>query len=129
MIVTDTNSVINLYDVDGATKIISKEQYISSSGGVFTKEATMQAQPEYLWNANPKFISEEKVIFTSNRPYFGKIALKQYLWMTDIKTDVDKVFWELAGTSIEIGEKEDKGVKVTIDGKPYYMNVDGNYIQ
>ena len=129
MIVTDTNSVINLYNVDGTTKMISKDQYISSSGGVFTKEATMQAQPEYMWNANPKFINEEKVIFTSNRPYFGNIALKQYLWMTDIKTDVDKVFWELAGTSIEIGEKEDKGVKVTIDGKPYYMNVDGNYIQ
>jgi len=129
MIVTDANSVISLYNVDGTTKIISKDQYISSNGGVFTKEATMQTQPEYMWNSNPKFISEEKVIFTSNRPYFGTIALKQYLWMTDIKTDVDKVFWELAGTSIEIGEKEDKGVKVTIDGKTYYMNVDGNYIQ
>ena len=129
MIVTDTNLVITLYNVDGTTKIISKDQYISSSGGVFTKEATMQANPEYLWNANPKFISEEKIIFVSNRPYFGKAVLKQYLWMTDIQTDADKVFWELAGANIDIGEKEEKGIKVTIDGKIYYMDVNGNYVQ
>lgn len=129
IIVTDTNSVITLYNVDGTNKIISKDQYVSSKGGVFTKEAIVQAQPGYLWNANPKFISEEKIIFTSNRPYFGNAVLKQYLWMTDIKTDTDKVFWELAGASIEIGEKEEKGVRVTIDGNIYYMDIEGNYIQ
>lgn len=129
MIVTDTNLVITLYNVEGDAKIISKDQYISSNGGVFTKEATMNAQPQYLWNANPKFISEEKIIFVSNRPYFGTANLKQYLWMTDIQTDADKVFWEVAGANIDIGEKEEKGIKITIDGKIYYMDVNGNYVQ
>ena len=127
MIVTDTNFVITLYNVDGTTKVVSKDQYISSSGGVFTKEAAMKTTPQYLWNANPKFISEEKIIFVSNRPYFGNKVLKQYLWMTDIKTNADTVFWESAGASIDIGEKEEKGTKITVDGNVNYIDLNGNY--
>ena len=127
MIVTDTNFVITLYNVDGTTKVVSKDQYISSGGGVFTKEATMKSNPQYLWNANPKFISEEKIIFVSNRPYFGNKVLKQYLWMTDIKTNADTVFWESAGASIDIGEKEEKGTKITVDGNVNYIDLNGNY--
>ena len=127
MIVTDTNFVITLYNVDGTTKVVSKDQYISSGGGVFTKEATMKSNPQYIWNANPKFISEEKIIFVSNRPYFGNKVLKQYLWMTDIKTNADTVFWESAGASIDIGEKEEKGTKITVDGNVNYIDLNGNY--
>lgn len=129
MIVIDSNLVINLYNVDGTNKIISKDQYISTNGGVFTKEATMKAQPQYLWNVNPKFISDEKIIFITNRPYFGRSADKQYLWMTDIQTGADIVLWKLAGANIEIGEKEERGMKITIDGNTYYMDVNGNYVQ
>jgi hypothetical protein len=129
MIVTDTNSVITLYNVDGTSKIVSKDEYVSSSGGVFKKEAAIKAHPNYLWNSNPKFISDDKIIFVSNRPYFGSAALKQYLWMTDINDNQDKVFWDLAGTNIEIGEKEEKGIKVTIDGKIYFIDINGNYAQ
>ena len=129
IIVIDTNSVITLYNIDGTTKIVSKDQYISTNGGVFTKEATMQAQPQYLWNINPKFISDEKIIFVTNRPYFGGSANKQYLWITDIQTGADNVLWKLAGTNIEIGEKEEKGMKITIDGKTYYADENGNYVE
>ena len=89
----------------------------------------MQSNPQYLWNVNPKFISEEKIIFVTNRPYFGNRVLKQYLWVTDIKTDSDKVCWESAGTSIDIGEKEEKGIKITSDNKVYYINENGDYVQ
>jgi hypothetical protein len=129
MLVADTNLIITLYNIDGTTKIISKDQYVSTNGSVFTKESAIQSNPAYLWNANPKFISDDKIIFVTNRPYFGGANLKQYLWMTDITTGEDKVFWELAGSSIEIGEKEEKGIKVTVDGKIYYIDVNGNYIQ
>ena len=37
MIVTDINSVITLYNVDGTNKIISKDQYISAVGAFFRK--------------------------------------------------------------------------------------------
>ena len=89
----------------------------------------MQAQPQYLWNANPKFISDEKIIFVTNRPYFGKSASNQYIWITDIQTSEDRVLWKLVGANIEIGEKEEKGMKITIDGKIYYMDLNGNYVQ
>ena len=82
-----------------------------------------------MWNVNSKFINEEKIIFVTNRPYFGSGNLKQYLWMTDIQSGEDKVFWDLAGANIEIGEKEEKGVKVTVDGRVYYIDVNGNYVQ
>ncbi|MDR3596381.1 hypothetical protein [Clostridium sp.] len=129
MIVIDTNSEITLYNVDGTSKVVSKERYVSTSGGVFTKEATIQSNQAYLWNVNPKFISDDKIIFVTNRPYFGNGNLKQYLWMTDITNDADKIFWELAGQDIEIGTKEEKGVKVTVDGQIHYIDKDGNNIQ
>lgn len=83
MLVCDTNAQIVLYNIDGSSKIISKDQYVSRSGGVFTKEATLASQPQYLWNANPKFLNEESIIFVTNRPYFGTAAVKQYLWITN----------------------------------------------
>jgi hypothetical protein len=129
MIVTDTNSVITLYNVDGSSKVISKDEYVSTKGSVFTKDATTQAQPGYLWNASPKFISEDKIIFISNRPYFGTSAGKKYLWITDIQTGEDKVLWDLVGDNVEIGNIEEKGIKVTIDGKVYYIDANGNYNQ
>ncbi|OOM75535.1 hypothetical protein CLPUN_32060 [Clostridium puniceum] len=129
MLVTDNNALINLYNVEGIAKVLSKDQYISSSGGIFTRADTLKANPKYLWNVNSKFINEEKVIFVTNRPYFGGSNLKQYLWITDIQSGEDKVLWDLAGANIEIAEKEDKGVKINVDGKVYYIDVNGNYIQ
>jgi hypothetical protein len=129
MIVIDTNLVITLYNIDGTNKVVSKDQYVSTSGGVFTKEAAMQSNQAYLWNVNPKFISDDKIIFVTNRPYFGGGNLKQYLWMTDTANDTDKIFWELAGQNIEVGTREEKGVKVTVDGQTYYIDINGNNIQ
>lgn len=129
MIVTDTDLTITLYNVDGTNKVISKDQYVSSSGSVFTKEATLQSQPEYLWNSNPKFISEEKVIFVTNRPYFGTAAVNEYLWITDITSEADTVLWDLKSPNIEIIGKEEKGIKVTVNGNIYYIDENGRYAQ
>lgn len=129
MIIADTDSTIVLYNIDGTNKVISKNEYVSSSGSVFTKEATLQSQPEYLWNANPKFISEEKVIFVTNRPYFGSAAVNKYLWITDIISEADTVLWDLKSPNIEIGEKEEKGIKVTVNGNIYYIDENGRYAQ
>jgi hypothetical protein len=129
ILVTDNKAAITLYSVEGTAKVVSKDQYVSSSGGVFARIDTIKANPQYLWNVNSKFINEEKIIFVTNRPYFGNGNLKQYLWMTDIQSGEDKVFWDLAGANIEIGDKEEKGVKVTVDGRVYYIDVNGNYIQ
>ena len=129
MLVTDNNASITLYSVEGAVKVVSKDQYISSNGGVFARTDTIKANPQYRWNINSKFINEEKIIFVTNRPYFGGVNLKQYLWMTDIQSGTDRVLWDLAGANIDIGEKEEKGVKVTVDGRVYYIDANGNNIQ
>lgn len=125
MLVCDTNAQITLYNIDGSSKIISKDQYVSKSGGVFTKEATLASQPQYLWNVNPKFLNEESIIFVTNRPYFGTAAVKQYLWITNYNNGTDTILWQIQGTKAEIGSKEEKGVAVTVDGASYYIGQDG----
>lgn len=129
LIISDVNSVITLYNIDGSNKIVSKDQYVSTSGSVFTKDNTLKSQPEYLWNSNPKFVNDQNIIFVTNRPYFGSAALKQYLWMTDIESGTDRIYWDLAASKIEIGAKEEKGLKVTIDGREYFIAEDGSYLQ
>lgn len=129
MIVTDNNSVITLYNVDGTSKVVSKEQYVSTNGSVFPRTDAVKNNPQYLWNVNAKFINEEKMIFVTNRPYFGAGNLKQYIWVSDLQAGTDQVLWDLAGASIEIGEKEEKGVKITVDSRIYYIDLNGNYVQ
>jgi hypothetical protein len=129
MLITDNNSVITLYNVDGTSKEVSKDQYVSTSGNIFPRLDTMKNNPQYLWNVNGKFISEEKMIFVTNRPYFGAGNLKQYLWVNDLQTGTDQVLWDLAGANIQIGEKEEKGIKITVDNRIYYIDINGNYVQ
>lgn len=129
IIVSDVNSVITLYKIDGTSKVVSKDKYVSTSGSVFTKDNTLNSQPNYLWNSNPKFVNDSNVIFITNRPYFGTAATKQYLWMTNIENESDRIYWELAGTKIEIGNKAEKGLEVTVDGKQYFIAEDGSYLQ
>ena len=129
VIIYDVNSNITLYNIDGTNKVVSKDQYISTSGTVFTKDSTLQSKPDYLWNSNPKFVNEQNIIFVTNRPYFGTAAVKQYLWMTDLQSGTDKIYWDLAAASITIGSREEKGLKVTVDGRDYYIAEDGSYIQ
>lgn len=129
LIICDVNSQITLYNIDGTNKIVSKDQYVSSKGSVFTKDNTLKSKPDYLWNSNPKFVNEQNIIFVTNRPYFGTAAVKQYLWMTDLQTGNDKIYWDLAAANVVIGSREEKGLKITVDGRNYYIAEDGNYIQ
>lgn len=125
MLVCDTNAQITLYNIDGSSKVISKDQYVSKSGGVFTKEATLASQPQYLWNSNPKFLNDESIVFVTNRPYFGTAAVKEYVWISNFNNQTDMVLWQIQGKKAEIGQKEEKGVGVNVDGVNYYIGNDG----
>jgi len=129
MLICDTDLQITLYNIDGSSKVISKDKYVSKNGGVFTKEATLASQPQYLWNANPKFLNEESIIFVTNRPYFGTAAVKQYVWISNYNTGTDTVLWKIQGLKAEIGSKNEKGVAVTVDGVNYYISQDGGITQ
>lgn len=125
MLVCDTNAQITLYNIDGSSKVISKDKYVSKSGGVFTKEATLASQPQYLWNSNPKFLNDESIAFVTNRPYFGTAAVKEYIWISNINNETDMILWQIQGKKAEIGQKEEKGLSVNVDGVNYYISNDG----
>ncbi|GAA0078346.1 hypothetical protein UT300005_27250 [Clostridium sp. CTA-5] len=129
ILILDKDQTITVYNVNGESKVVSKNEYTSKKGDVFTKEATLLSKPEYLWNSDPKFINEENIIFVSNRPYFGTAAVKQYLWISNIVNDSDSIKWDLAASKIEIDKKEEKGIKIIVDGNIYYVVEDGNIIQ
>lgn len=130
MIVMGSDSEITEYDTEGKSKVITKDKYVSTKGGsTFEKNSVLQSSPNYLWNNTPKFLSDTKIIFTSNRPYFGTAAVKQYLWITDTETGNDNVLWDLAAANVTINGIEDGKMKVTIDGKINYLDGNGNRIQ
>ncbi|MDU5723165.1 MAG: hypothetical protein E6Z86_13640 [Clostridium butyricum] len=129
LIICDVNTQITLYNIDGTNKIVSKDKYVSTNGSVFTKDNTLQSKPDYLWNSNPKFVSDQSIVFVTNRPYFGTAAVKQYLWMTDLQTGTDKIYWDLAAAKIVMGSREDKGLKITVDNREYFIAQDGSYVQ
>lgn len=129
LIICDVNTQITLYNIDGTNKIVSKDKYVSTNGSVFTKDNTLQSKPDYLWNSNPKFVSDQSIVFVTNRPYFGTAAVKQYLWMTDLQTGTDKIYWDLAAAKIVMGARDDKGLKITVDNREYFIAQDGSYVQ
>ncbi|ACD23331.1 hypothetical protein FDE76_13945 [Clostridium botulinum] len=126
LLILENDQTITLYNVDGTSQIVSKEEYKSSKGDVFTRESTIMSNPQYLWNYNPKFVNDDNIIFVSNRPYFGTAATKQYLWITNISNNSDIIKWDLAAAKIEILEREEKGIKITVDGNIYYIDVNCN---
>ncbi|MBE6071147.1 MAG: hypothetical protein E7208_04210 [Clostridium butyricum] len=129
ILINDINGDITVYNVDGTSSVISKNEYISTRGTVFTKADTIANNPNYLWNYGAKFISDEKIIFITNRPYFGNNVLEQYLWITDIPTGTDTVLWNLKGSNIQISTMGESGLEVTVDGVLYYIDQYGNYNQ
>jgi len=36
---------------------------------------------------------------------------------------------KLVGENIDIGDKEEKGIRISIDGKNYYIDLNGNYVE
>ncbi|WP_244835268.1 hypothetical protein [Clostridium sp. BJN0001] len=128
IIVLDKTQNMILYDANGNNKIITKNQYVSSKGSSFNKDDILNTNPSYIWNESPKFLSDNKIIFVTNRPYFGTSANNQYIWITDLNTNQDIVLWNNKGRSISIGNKDDKGIAVEIDGKSFHVDTDGNIL-
>lgn len=129
ILINDINGDITVYNVDKTSSVVSKNEYVSTRGTVFTKADTLANNPNYLWNYGAKFISDEKIIFITNRPYFGSNILEQYLWITDIPTGADTVLWDLKGNNIQISTIKEKGLEVNVDGIIYYIDQYGNYNQ
>lgn len=129
ILILENDQTITLYNIDGTSKIISKDEYKSTKGAIFTREATITSNPQYLWNNSPKFINDDSIAFITNRPYFGTAAKKQYLWITNLNDNSDVIKWELAATKLEISNRDEKGIKITANGNIYYVDTSGNIVK
>lgn len=109
---------------------ITKKQYVSKNGTKFPKDSRLEADKNYKWHAEPKFINEDTIIYVSQLPYFGTSATKEYVWIYDIGNKEDKVVFKLSGNKIEIGDiKKDKGIEVKIDKSEYIIDGKGNIVK
>lgn len=127
IVVTDDKQNIKIFNTKGEEKNITKENYISPDGEVFTKDIVQKTYTDYLWHKSAKFINDEKIIYKSNMPYFG-YELDQYLWIVDIDGKNEVTLWQSKGRDITIGEIKEKGIEVTIDGNVKYINNDNNLV-
>lgn len=127
VVIADTDGTMTVYSVDGTSTVVSKDQYVSSQGTAFIKSDVLAQNPGYLWNSNPKFIDDNRIIFITNRPYFGFENLDQYLWITDIASGNDNVLWNIKGSNITLGESSESKIPASIDGVTYHIDGDGNY--
>lgn len=127
VIIADTDGTMTVYNIDGTSIVVSKDKYVSSQGTAFMRSDVLAQNPGYLWNSNPKFIDDNRIIFITNRPYFGFENLNQYLWITDIASGNDNVLWNIKGNNITLGESSESKIPALIDGVTYHINGDGNY--
>ncbi|MGL5479221.1 MAG: hypothetical protein ACRDCB_09315 [Clostridium sp.] len=109
---------------------ITKKQYVSKNGTKFPKDTRLEADKNYKWHAEPKFINEDTIIYVSQLPFFGTSATKEYVWIYDISSKEDKVIFKLSGKKIDIGDiKKDKGIEVNIDKNEYIIDDKGNIVK
>ena len=130
MIIIDANQNLNLLNVDGTFKDVTKKEYISTKNQPYPKDQMLAANEGYIWHASPTFIDENKMIYISQLPFFGNAATNKYVWIKDLSNNTDAVLWGTKGNEIQIGELDaEKGRMVTIDGNVKYINANGEISQ
>ncbi|MDV4150917.1 hypothetical protein R0131_08720 [Clostridium sp. AL.422] len=123
----DENQNMKIFNVQGKEANITKDKYIAPNGEVFNKESVLQTYNGYLWNVDAKFITNTKVAYISNVPYFG-YNLSKYIWVVDLNDNSHKTLWNSKSTEIKFNEIKEKGLEVTIDGNVKYINSNGELI-
>ncbi len=113
-------------DINGNKLDITKQNYTSSNGQVYTKEEILKNNPSYVWDSTPTFIDNDNIAYVSQRPWFNGDDTK-YIWIVNVKAPESHVLYEnLNGKSIEFGNVNPKGLTTIIDGKTEYLNGNGN---
>lgn len=127
IIVLDDNQNMKLFNIDGNEVNITKASYTAPNGEVFNKDTVLDTYDGYLWHKDIKFISDTKVAYISNVPYFG-YGLNKYIWIIDLNSNSHITLWNSKAKNITFGNLEEKGLKVNIDGNEKFLNSEGNLI-
>lgn len=123
----DDTQNMKVFNIDGKEANITKDKYVAPNGEIFNKSEVLQTYNGYLWNVEAKFISNTKVAYISNVPYFG-YDLSKYIWVVDLNDSNHKTLWNSKGKEVKFGEIKEKGLEVTIDGNVKYINSNGELI-
>lgn len=121
----DEGQNIRLSDTKGETHSLTKEVYVAPDGENFNKDTVLSTYQGYLWSVEAKFISDSKIAYISNVPYFGT-DLSKYIWIIDIPTKTHTTLWNSKGLDVKLGEVKDGRLEVNIDGGIKYIDNNGN---
>jgi hypothetical protein len=117
--------------IDGAGKVqdITNPSYTSSKGTVFKKENVLSQYNGYVWCSSPAFISDTKVAYISQLPYFGETS--KYVWTVDLSTSNHTAVSinRVKGEKITFGKLEAKGLMINVDEKVFYITPAGSAVE
>lgn len=126
-LVTDTKQNLFIINVNDEITDITKPNYVSTTGSTYTKESILNQYQGYVWHKSAKFISDTKIAYVSNLPYFGS-GISEYIWVYDIESGQHITKWEIKSNEISLGEISEKGLEIHVDGKIKYITVDANIV-
>lgn len=127
ILIIDENQDMKIFNINNQEKIITKTVYTSPSGENFNKDTILEYYNEYIWHSEAKFISNDKIAYISNMPYFG-YDLNKYIWIYDIKQDDHKLLLSSVSRNIKFNELTDKGLEIILDGNVKYINSNGEIV-
>lgn len=127
IIIIDEKQNLKMFNVKGEEQNLTKVSYITKDGEVFSKDTIISLYPGYLWHNSARFLSDNKIAYISNVPYFGT-DLNQYVWIVNVEDKATETLWSSKGKNIKFGEYKDKGLEVNIDGNIKYINSNGELV-
>lgn len=108
-----------LVDEAGLQTDITYRVYKNSKGYTETKESIMARIEGFVWSEEPRFLSDNQVVFMSMLPWFK--AEERYMYVFDIAGKTHKSLQTIKGKEVVFGELTDKGLMVTMDGNARYL--------
>ncbi|WMJ79481.1 hypothetical protein RBU49_11330 [Clostridium sp. MB40-C1] len=115
------NQSMILVDENGNKKDIANKEYISTKGQKFSKDVILKDNPQYIWNASPKILDDNTIIYLSQLPWFNRKEDK-FIWRYNLNEGshqyrLNEWGGEVRGKSIEYGKILQEGLEVMVDGK------------
>lgn len=127
-IIIDKNQ--NMYLINNNKQVVNltRNEYVSTNGEIYLKDEIINSNKNYIWNNQARFISDDKIAYVTNIPYFEG-DLKQCVSIVKIDDNIHKVQQILEGNIVSFNGIDEKGLKVEIDGNIMYITPDGQIMK
>ncbi|OPJ60301.1 hypothetical protein [Clostridium oryzae] len=125
-VILDDKQNMYVVDLTGKVTAITKDKYISTRGSVIVKDSYLSMKPNFIWHSNPRFISDGKVAYVTQMPWF---RTTQYVYTVDIKTNSHVRIPMVQGNKITFGKLTKKGLEMTVDGNEEYISSKGTIVK